>query len=290
VSSETRSLTVTAPDGRQIAVDEHGPGDGSVVIAHHGTPGSRLYAPGRRSLDELGIRMVTSDRAGYGDSTRQQGRTVVDAAHDTRAIADRLGLERFAVIGVSGGGPYALACGALLPDRVTRVCACVGVAPLDPDLFDWTEGLAPESVVEFELARTDPDALLERITPQAERMLGEGSAMIDEWSSVLPPSDREIQQRPENVAESEAGTRLALAQGPAGWFDDDISFTRPWGFELESIRVPVDLWYGAEDVLVPASYGTYLAERIPTAELTVVPGRGHRLDDEMGEILRRLVE
>jgi pimeloyl-ACP methyl ester carboxylesterase len=164
----------------------------------------------------------------------------------------------------------------------------VGVAPLDPELFDWSEGLARESVSEFELARTAPDALLARISPQAERMLGEGSAMIEEWSSVLPPSDLEIEQRPENVVEAQKGTRLALKQGPAGWFDDDISFTRRWGFELESIRVPVDLWCGAEDVLVSASYGRYLAAQIPTSELTIVPGRGHRLDDEMPAILRRL--
>ena len=160
---------------------------------------------------------------------------------------------------------------------------------MDPALFDWADGLAPESVTEFELARTDPDALLERITPQAERMLEEGSAIIEEWSTVVPPSDVEIQNRPENVAESAEGTRLSLKQGPAGWYDDDVAFTRPWGFELESIRVPVDLWYGAEDVLVPASHGRYLAEHIPTGELTVVPGRGHRLDDEMPEILGRLL-
>jgi pimeloyl-ACP methyl ester carboxylesterase len=190
-----RDFTVAVADGDQLLAREWGPSNGFPVIAHHGTPSCRLDRPGRAADDRRGeVRLISFDRPGYGGSPARPGRDVAAAACDVVAIADALGLHVFAVYGVSGGGPHALACPALLGERVTRVAV-------------------------------------------------------------------------------------------SGWIDDDLALLRPWGFEPEEITVPVRLWQGDLDVLVPPAHSSRLAARIPTAELVQVPGVGHWLDAQHPDML-----
>lgn len=289
-ASAARERTVTSADGRRLAIRDWGPIDGPAVIAHHGTPSSSLWVPGGwQTPDRLGIRVITWDRPGYGNSTPQPGRRVADAADDARAIVDRLGIDGFAVIGYSGGGPHALACGALLREAVTRVCIVGGAGPVNRSDFDFAAGLPTATVAEMELARRDPDQLRARISEQTRRWLDQPEQIPDEWKRELPAADREVLGRPDVVLEEAADTRLAFAQGPQGWFDDDLALVAPWGFEVTAIEVSVALWYGEDDVLVPAAHGRYLAERLPDADLHLVSHGGHWLVDEVPSMLEWLV-
>lgn len=272
---------VTLP-GRRLACQQRGPADGPAIISHHGTPSSRLAVPGGWDLpDRLGVRLITFDRPGYGDSSDQPGRRVADAADDARAIADHLGLGRFAVVGTSGGGPHALATAALLPDRVTRLCVCVGIGPVGEPGFDPDAGMLPETVEEARLARAGEAQLRAFVARHADSEEG-----MDVWLSQLPPSDREVLARPEVVHEEAAENALWPKAGIDGWVEDDLAlFARPWGCRAADVSVPTELWYGGADVLVPASHGEAYAAAIPYAALHVVEGGGHWLRDSAPRML-----
>ena len=159
---------VRLSDGRQVAVQESGKPSGHPVFLMHGTPGSRV-GPLPRSfvLHGLGVRLITFDRPGYGRSDRLESRLVADVAPDVEAIADALGIDQFAVLGRSGGGPHALACAALLPHRVTRAGVLVSLAPWAADGLDWFAGMADSNVAEFKTAATKPEALTEALVRTA---------------------------------------------------------------------------------------------------------------------------
>jgi len=141
------SVDVLTPDGRRLAVEVAGPQDGEVVVFHTGTPSAgSLFAPLLEAGAERGLRHVSYSRPGYGDSDRQPGRTIADCTHDVAAIADALGVERFYTTGHSGGGPHALACAALLPDRVNSATTTAGVAPFDAEGLDWLAGMGQENL------------------------------------------------------------------------------------------------------------------------------------------------
>jgi pimeloyl-ACP methyl ester carboxylesterase len=231
---------------------------------------------------------VTFDRPGYGRSPNQPGRSVADAARDAAAVADHLGLERFGVIGVSGGGPHAAACGALLSGRVPRLCICVGLGPVALDGFDPREGIAAETVREIELARRDEPALRRFVAQHhAAGLMSEG----DPWLQVLPPSDRARLAEPDVAREDAADAAEWPAGGLEGWIEDDLAFfRRPWGFRAQDIPVPTRLLYGGADVLVPLSHGQAYARTIPDADLIVFPGRGHWLTEEVDDTLRWLAD
>src|ERR671935_3108654 len=191
-----REGTVKAPDGRTLAYVERGAPDGVPVIVCHGTPGSRLTRhPDRELYERHGVRMVVYDRPGYGRSDPKPGRTVADAAADIEAIADELGLDRFAVVGGSGGAPHALACGALLGDRVLRVGALVTPAPSDTDDFDFFQGLAEINVKEFGAALEGRDAVDAYLEPYVEALRSDPDGVIDEIASELPEVDRRLLER-----------------------------------------------------------------------------------------------
>lgn len=285
-----RDFTVAMPDGHELLVREWGPSSGDPVIAHHGTPSCRLDRPGDEAEDgPTGVRLITFDRPGYGGSTSRPARDVAAAADDVTAIADALGLDAFAVFGVSGGGPHALACGALLGERVTRVAVSGCIGPADDPELDWFRGMHPLSVPEFRAAMDGRAALEPLVQPYVEALRDDPHAASDAWLDGLPEPDRRILLDParrelDAVAELEANR-----QAGAGWIDDDLALLRPWGFELEAIAVPVRLWQGDVDVLVPPGHSRRLAARIPAAELVLVPGAGHWLDAEHPDILAWLV-
>ncbi len=231
---------IQAPDGRTLAVAEWGDPSGFPVVAIHGTPGSRLGRWRDPSIyARAGIRRITFDRAGYGQSTRRPGRRVADIAEDVRTIADALGIERFAVTGRSGGGPHSLACAALLPERVIRCAAVVAVAPFDADGLDWFAGQTAGNVREGELSLVGEAALREQLDEDRRTILDRvASGAVDALPEAyqLTESDRE-QQRKDRAVFDEVMTDT-LRDGVDGWVDDDLAFVTPWGFDVRIDRGP----------------------------------------------------
>jgi pimeloyl-ACP methyl ester carboxylesterase len=232
-----------------------------------------------------GVRMVAYDRPGYGRSDAHLGRSVADAAADIAAIADELGFERFVVVGGSGGAPHALACGALLGDRVVRVGALVTPAPSDSPDFDFFTDLAEINVKEFGAALEGREAIEALLQGYVDELRRDPEAVVEEISSELPDRDRAILAR-EEVREVLIDSFVeAVRQGPRGWADDDLAFAKPWGFDLEQVEAETRLWQGELDVLAPRSHGEYVASRLPNAQFEVLEGGGHFLDEEWGIVL-----
>jgi pimeloyl-ACP methyl ester carboxylesterase len=262
--------------GRRVRYEEFGPAGGAVVFVAHGTPGSRLgVRPSDGALHRLGIRAVTYDRPGYGESDRAAGRTVADAAGDVAAIADAVGAERFAVYGISGGGPHALACAALLPQRVTRAAALVGVAPFRASGLDWFAGQTPSNVEEFQAAVAGESALTKALTPMVGPFREDPASLLDALEAELSDEDRAVIRGQAVRDMLVTGFGEALRQGVGGWVDDDLAFVEPWGFDLTAIETPTLLWHGTEDRLAPISHSEWLSRHIPTARLVRVPHAGH---------------
>jgi pimeloyl-ACP methyl ester carboxylesterase len=260
----------------RLETHESGDPDGPAVFYQHGTPASGLLHPGyERSARELGIRLIGYDRAGYGGSARQSGRRVVDAAADLDALADELGVDRFATWGISGGGPHALACAARCSDRLVAVGCLAAPTPYGADGVDWFAGMGQENLDEFGAALESEDALRRYLEPQATGLLAASPEDLrEEMATLLGDADREALtgELAEHLLESSAH---GLAGGFDGWLDDDLAFVAPWGFELDEIRRPVLLVHGRDDRFVPASHGEWLAERIPGVEARITDDDGH---------------
>src|SRR4051794_12490850 len=240
-----REHDVTTPDGRTLRVLDVGADDGPVLVVHHGTPGARpLYRTEVDSAAEPGLRLVAYDRPGYGGSTPAPGRSVVDAAADVAAILDALGIERFATYGGSGGGPHALACGALLAGRCVAVATIAGVAPADVPDLDWLQGMGQGNHDEVAAARRGRDALVEYCEADAAAMSG---AQPEELADAMRPHLSDVDARAltgEFAAHLLASVRHGLGPGVEGWVDDDYAFLGPWGFDPASARTPVLVWQG----------------------------------------------
>jgi pimeloyl-ACP methyl ester carboxylesterase len=281
--------TLEAHGGQSLAFAVWGDRDGFPIMALHGTPGCRLQRwPHEELYQELGVCLVTHDRAGYGRSTRRPGRSVADAVEDVIAIADELGFDRFGVTGGSGGGPHALACAALRPDRVERATCNVGVAPYGDTGLEheaWLDGMDPENVKEFGLALEGEEALteyVEALQAQAEaRVAVDPSTVFDDYE--LSESDRAQLARPEVIQIFREATTEWAFNGVGGWVDDDLAFTRPWGFDVRDNTVPVLISYGSTDVLVPTAHGEWLAANVAGSVVQVEEG-GHLGVDPVSQI------
>ena len=263
-------------DGRMLAVLEAGDESGHAVVAIHGTPGSGLLWRGlAEDAEARGIRLLAYDRPGYGGSDPHPGRTVADAAGDVAAIADALGVDRFAVEGGSGGGPHTLACAALLPDRVVAAASLAGVAPYPAEDLDWLDGMGQDNRDEFAATVAGRETLERYLREQADAMLStEPDAIADSLRSLLSPPDAAVLTGEFAVYLAES-TRRAIGERLDGWIDDDFVFMNPWGFELSEIRVPVQLLHGAQDRFVPVAHGEWLAERIPGVDAHLSEEDGH---------------
>jgi pimeloyl-ACP methyl ester carboxylesterase len=280
-------VDVTTPDGRTLAVSEAGAPDGKPIIGHHGTPDSAVYTP--RMLDELareqGVRLIRYDRPGYGTSTRDEGRSVVDCVDDVHAIADALGLDRFASWGISGGGPHVLACAARCDDRLVAACAMASVAPFGADGLDWLAGMGEENIKEFDAVLAGPETLGPYLAHEREAMIAADAGELAEvMKTLLGPEDLAVLTG--DFAEDAVGSlRLGLAHGYDGWLDDDLAHCKPWGFDLAEIDRPVLLVHGEGDRFVPVAHAHWLAERIPGVETSIRSGDGH-----LAMLARRLRE
>jgi len=285
---------VKTSDGRTLAYEQQGDPNGVPVFVLHGTPGSRLSGlhPDPEKVSRAGLRLISYDRPGYGRSTRQHGRSVVDCAGDIATIADALGIERFAVTGSSGGGPHALAAAARLPERVTRAECNVGPAPYEADGLDYFEGMDPENVEEVEWSLAGEQKLVPELEREAQRALEridrDPAALLEGFE--LSEADRAVLAQEVVRERIRISFREAMAQGVGGWADDDLAFIRPWGFELDEIDVPVQVRYGAGDVLVPAGHGAWLGAHVPRAVVHVDDVAGHMsTPDESLERIRAFV-
>jgi pimeloyl-ACP methyl ester carboxylesterase len=281
-----RELDVELRDRRTLHVYDGGDPDGVVVVAHHGTPSGGLpYAPDVERARERGLRIVAYDRAGYGGSSPNPGRAVADVADDVADLLDALGVERFVSLGGSGGGPHSLAMGARLAGRCTAVAAIACPTPWEAQGIDWLEGQGQQNRDEWAAALQGAQALEEHLVPLAEELRATAPEQLrDVLVTLLPEVDREVLtgDRAEHV---KASSDRALAPGVAGWRDDDLAFTRPWGFDLDQIDVPVLLWQGVQDLMVPVAHGRWLAERIPDVEAHISEADGH-----LSIVARRLGE
>lgn len=268
-------LDVALRDGRTLHVYDLGDPEGKVVVEHHGTPGSGLmYPPDAELARERGLRVVRYDRAGYGGSTPNPGRSVVDVVADVEDVLDALAVERYVSLGGSGGCPHSLACGAR-SERCLAAATIAAPTPYPADGLDWLAGMGEGNIDEFNAAFEGPQTLEPFLEHEAAEMrAATPEQMKDVMASVLPPVDAAVLtgDRAEHWKRS---SDRSLAQGVAGWRDDDLAFVRPWGFELSEIRVPTLLWQGAQDLMVPVAHGRWLAERIPGVEAHISDEDGH---------------
>ncbi len=270
------SRVVKATDGRALAVESLGDPRGRPVFLLHGTPGSRSGpAPRSSVLYRLGVRVIAFDRPGYGDSDRLPGRSVAAAAADVRLIADELGLDRFAVLGRSGGGPHALACAALLPERVSRVALLVSLAPRDALGLDWYGTMAASNVHAYREAEHGHQRIAASMQFRSRQIKDDPVRLLHGLAPELPPTDRTV-VADEGIRRMLASSfREAFRRNADGWIDDVLAFTAPWGFQVEDIAVPAWLWHGADDRFSPVEHSRWLADHIPDAQLFLEPGAAH---------------
>jgi pimeloyl-ACP methyl ester carboxylesterase len=268
----------------------YGDPDGKPVFLLHGTPGSRIGPHPRAAvLNRLGVRLIAFDRPGYGESDRLEGRRVADVAADVQTIADAYGLRKFAVVGRSGGGPHALACAALLPERTTKAAVLVSLAPRSADGLDWLDGMARSNVLEFTAASNGYAGIAAHTKAVADAIRADPASLIAGIQAELPDPDKRV------VADRGIRSMLvetfteAMRTSDYGWIDDTLAFCSPWGFDPASVTVPVLLWHGANDVFSPASHARWLADRIPNATVIVQAGAAHfGALDVLPDILRWL--
>jgi len=269
---------VTTDDGRRLTVDVTGAPDGYPVFLLHGTPGSR-NGPKPRGivLYRLGLQLICYDRPGYGGSDRNEGRTVRDAADDVASIADKMGLNHFAVVGRSGGGPHALACAAVMSERVSSTAVLVSLAPSDAVGLDWYDGMNRQNVDEYGAADVDAQALQTNLAFWAKQAQQNPRHFIDLVESELSKPD-------ERVVGDVVLRRLlfdtyaeGLRQGTAGWIDDILAFRKPWEIALSNISSRVLLWHGEDDRFSPVDHTRWLSQQIPQAqvEVQIQSGIGH---------------
>ena len=267
---------VKAPDGRRLSVDSRGDPWGKPVFLFHGTPGvSRGPRPRGIVLHRLGIRLISYDRPGYPGSDRNRFRTVADAAGDVAAIADYFGIDRFSVVGRSGGAPHALACAAVLNERVICAATMSSLAPRDAPGLDWSAGMTEFNVKAYRNAQADLVTLIAMLNEQAGQVRDNPQGLLRQLWPELVSDDKDVIgdiSLRRIIAEVHAE---ALRETADGWIDDVVALSRPWGFDLSDITAPVKLWHGSNDVFSPVSHAYWLSQRIPHAVLKVEEEQAH---------------
>jgi len=261
--------------GHRIEIELSGPEAADhVVIFHTGTPSAGiLFEPMVAAGAARGIRHVAYSRPGYANSVRQPGRTVADCALNVSAIADELGIDRFFTVGWSGGGPHALACAALLGDRVIAAATLASIAPRDAEGLNWVAGMGEENVQEFGAADSGQlIGFLDHMAADYARVTPE--QLHETFGDLVSPVDVASMTREFAQYLSDA-VRLALSRGIWGWLDDDLAILHDWGFSLDEIARPVTIWQGGQDRMVPFDHGRWLAEHVAGAKAQLLPDEGH---------------
>jgi pimeloyl-ACP methyl ester carboxylesterase len=258
-----REFDVDLGGGRVLHTYDTGGDSGrSAVFWHHGTPNiGSPPEPLFPAADRLGLRWVSYDRPGYGGSTPQPGRDVASAATYVARVADDLGIDRFAVMGHSGGGPHALAVAARLPERTLAAVSLSGLAPFHAEGLDWFAGMAPAGVASLRAAAAGRAAKERQASSPSDDDPGFTDADVDalsgDWAWVM------------------SVVRPAVAAGPGGLIDDDLAYVAPWGFEPADVAAPTLFVHGGRDRMVPSTHSDWLARHCPAAELWLSPKDGH---------------
>lgn len=263
-------------DGRRLAYVERGDPDGSPVLHHHGMPGSRLQHEADDALyRSQGVRLITPDRPGYGLSDARPDARLTDWPEDVADLMDHLGVHRFGVTALSGGGIYALACAAGLPDQVSDVAVTGCPAPMQIEgAFRGMRFMTRAGVYLGAHALWMIKAGAWAVGRFAEN---HPRFVYERFNQDVPPADRRWMSTPSFEGGAIEDLREALRNGPRGYVKDIELLATPWGFDPQAIRVPVQLWHGDADAVIPLAHSRHLASRIPGAVLHVCPGEGHLL-------------
>ena len=266
-----QELLFTRSNGQTVAYFDYGQSD-DVVFFHHGSPSAGPFQPHiRRNADANGFRIIEIVRPGYGSSTAISDRSLNTVSQINLDIADALGIENFAIFGGSGGGPHALASGHLAGNRCIAQLIIAGIAPMDDPNFDFTAGMSEEIREKRLLALTSMKDFEAALSEEATKM---SSYDFDQTKEKLGV-DPENPISDERILSIQAIRQYSFIQGARGWIDDERAFLKPWGFSLEEISTPVQLWVGTKDVNVPQSHSHYLNGIIPNSELHIVEGKNH---------------
>lgn len=270
-----RMQQITLDDGRRVDVRAVGADGAKAVLFMPGTP---VAATGFRFIEEpavaRGLRVVSFSRPGYGCSTRRPGRRVVDVVGDVDQVLRHLGIDRCLVLGWSGGGPHALACAARLPQASAVSTIASGAAFGAADL-DWADGMTESNVVGFEAALAGEQPLRHLLERDRQGMLAAtAEGLLPIIATSLAPVDRR-HLTAEFVADLHASNHAALRDGVDGWCDDVLALAGDWGFDLDEVGIPTQVWHGLDDRLVPIAHGRWLASRLPHAELHLLDDSGH---------------
>lgn len=276
-------------DGRKLGFDQYGDLKGKPIFFFHGWPVSRLHgAITEKAAKKLGIRIISPDRPGYGLSDFKNDRELLDWADDVVELADQLKIRKFAVVGVSGGGPYAAVCAFKIPNRLTKVGIVVGLAPTwIPGALDgmaWNSRIGWANYNRFPFTRTIGAVLNYIYSLKYFPSLGIHRFV---WGAK---ADKDLYDDPKVSKESKINYREAFRRGYKGVEYDLKLYTTDWGFELKDIRVPVYLWYGEDDKNVSLNMGKYYASQIRGSKLKVYPREGHLISrTHIEEILKSLI-
>lgn len=284
---EGHAFELVTSDGRRLEGWASVGTSPTAVLLHVGTPGAGIaYEPWVAEVAARGLRFVTYSRPGYAGSSRRPGRVVADCADDVAAIAGRLGLDRLHVVGWSGGGPHALASAALLPQLVASAATLAGVAPRDAAGLDWLDGMAEENRDEFGAALEGAGRLEPFLLDAAEAMGDStGDTIAEALGGLVTEVDRQALHGPFSDYLA-AVMRRALRDGIWGWHDDDLAFARGWGFAVDDVGVPVTIWQGREDAMVPYAHGVWLSRHVTGATARLFDREGHlSLALRFGEIV-----
>ncbi|MGW2092253.1 alpha/beta fold hydrolase [Promicromonospora sukumoe] len=264
------------PDGRDLEYEVRGPVSGPVVLFHHGMPGSAVPMDTvLESMTQRGYQVVTYSRGGYGASSANPGRTVADTAADCALLLGHLGAERYRVVGWSAGGPHALASAAEAPEHVEGALVIASFAPFGAEGLDFVDGMGVQNVALFATAGQGESAVRAIVNQMAAAVRGSTAADVGTaMASLLPPVDLAVLTAgfgADNAANMDHG----LSGGDEGWVGDLNALTSPWGFDLDAVAAPVELWHGAQDQMVPVTHGRWLAAHLPTAVGHMSPDDGH---------------
>ena len=288
-SSPRRDDTCRLRDGRKLAYAEWGPADGRPVLAFHGTPGSRLWSPDDfdpgMTTTECGVRLITVDRPGYGASDPLPGRTLLGWANDVEQLLDELSIDRCPMVGVSGGGPHAMACAVRLPQRVARLGLVSSPSPVFHVPGVW-DGLGQEWRDVLERAERDRFAILDEARARYGWLVTdpESAGNPANWPEV----DRWLAEDPETRHALVSFVREAGRQGVDGLVWDELALTLPWGFTPGEVRVESWLWHGDRDSIVDRVEFDILCREIAGSHCALYAGEGHMLRGHWGEIFGAL--
>ncbi len=271
----TALRTLRLADGRALAVGDLGPPDGHPIMYLHGAIGAPLECRGllKSAIEELGVRLLLPQRPGFGASDPHPRRTLLDFTRDLEQVADRLHLSRFGVVGVSAGGPYAVACGERLADRLTAAAVVSSLSPLCAPVD--VPGLPKRIRLPLRALAAAPNTA-SSLGDHAVRLVARHPSVLRHTMALgAPPADRSNLAEPGTRRDTHAAFLTATAGGVAGLIEDHLVTSRPWGFALSDVRSEVHVWHGMADAFVPADHALHLVAGLPRCRAWFDPGEGH---------------